>query len=316
MLFLFHGDVMNTPVDARMNLVELTEKFGSDDRCREVLEQLRWPDGPKCPRCKEDATKIANRFQYDCDSCHYQFSVTAGTIFHDSHFSLWKWFIAIYLMTESRKGISANQIKRTLGLKGYKTAWYLCQRIRKAMAEVPLEPLKGIVEFDETYIGGRRRHCGAHFTGNKTMVLGAVERGGHCHLRTETRPPTTAVMREFVEEQLGRVPAENTRVMTDEKPAYRGAIRPGTMHQSVTHSKEEYVRGDVHTNSVENAWSLFKRSIVGSYHQVSKRHLDAYLDEFEWRFNNRKNPFLFRDTLLKLIHSDKLEYKKLVQQVA
>lgn len=293
-----------------MNLVELVQNFADEKKCRAYIEALRWPTGPTCPRCKgEKIYPILERDQFVCDSCKYQFSATAGTIFHDSHLPLWKWFLAVYLMAESKKGMSANQLKRTLSVS-YKTAWYLCHRIRKAMAETNLEPLKGIVEIDETYIGGKRRHVGKGYIGNKTMVLGAIQRGGHAHLRTEKRKPTKSVLREFIQEQID---LKNTRLMTDEHPAYQGTC-PGTVHQTVNHKQEEWVRGDVHTNSIENAWSLFKRSVVGSYHKVSQKHLDAYLDEFEWRFNNRKNPYLFRDTILKLIASSNLEYKKLTAE--
>jgi transposase-like protein len=293
-----------------MNLVQLVQEFADETKCRAYLEALRWPEGLACPHCKgETISRIVKRNQFDCDSCRYQFSATAGTIFHDSHLPLWKWFLAVYLMVESKKGMSANQLKRTLKVS-YKTAWYLCHRIRKAMAEIPLEPLKGIVEIDETYIGGKRRNVGRGYRDNKTMVLGAMQRGGHAHLRVERRTPTKKVLREFIEEQVGKNCDLQTRIMTDDFAAYRGAIR-GPMHQSVNHSKYEWVRGDVHTNSVESAWSLFKRSVVGAYHKVSTKHLDAYLDEFEWRFNNRKNPYLFRDTMLKLIESPNLEYKTL-----
>lgn len=303
---------MKTPLDECMNLVELAEEFGSDDKCRTALEQLRWPEGPTCPRCKSKATKIANRFQYDCDSCHYQFSVTVGTIFHDSHLSLWKWFLATYLMTESKKGMSANQLSRTLKVS-YKTAWYLCHRIRKAMTEANPAPLKGTVELDETWIGGKRHWKGRHYLRNKTMVLGAIERGGPVRMKAEKRGknPSQKMIRQWIAEAT----APNTAYLyTDEHPAYFGIQDEDTKHESVNHKAKEYVRGDVHTNSIENAWSLFKRSVVGSYHKVSEKHLDAYLDEFEWRFNNRKNPFLFRDTILKLIASSNLEYKKLTMK--
>src|SRR6266850_6177633 len=168
-MFFLHGDAMKSPLAECMNLVELTEEFGSDDRCRLALEQLRWHKGPICPRCDSKATKIANRFQYDCDSCHYQFSVTAGTIFHDSHLSLWKWFLATYLLTESRKGMSSNQLKRMLKTT-YKTAWYLTHRIRAAMLEVAPEPLDGTVEIDETYVGGVKR--GGRPKSSKQVVIG------------------------------------------------------------------------------------------------------------------------------------------------
>ena len=152
-----------------VNLIELFKQYkGDDNECRKVLEALRWPEGKKCPRCGSSKTSRAMKegHNYNCDVCHYQFTVTAGTIFHDSHLSLWTWFLAVYLMCESKKGMSANQLKRTLGVS-YKTAWYLCHRIRKAMAEVyENEPkLNGIVEVDETYVGGKydkRRKRGRH----------------------------------------------------------------------------------------------------------------------------------------------------------
>ena len=242
---------------------------------------------------------------FECNSCRYQFSVTASTIFHDSHLPLWKWFATMYLMIESKKGISANQVKRTLGVS-YKTAWYLCHRIRSAIPEI--HKLSEVVEVDETFVGGKRQNVGHGYKGNKTVVVGAIQRGGkavlqvvddrgrqtlHQFIRNATRPDTKAIY-------------------TDEWPPYKGIEDEDTKHETVNHSQEEWVRGDVHTNSVENVWSLLKRSIVGSYHKLSTKHLDAYLDELEWRFNNRDNPYLFRDTLLKLIKSENLKYNDLI----
>lgn len=138
-----------------MNLMKLMDDFQTDDACREVLEKLRWPDGIECPRCHSKLIRNSyTRDQYDCAPCGYQFSVMAGTIFHDSHLPLKKWFVAIYLMVESTKGISANQMKRTLNVS-YKTAWYLCHRIRDAMTASAIEPLTGTIEVDETYVGGK-----------------------------------------------------------------------------------------------------------------------------------------------------------------
>src|SRR2546425_3087004 len=137
-----------------MDIVKLADQFGSEDRARTYLERRRWPDGLKCLRCgSEKISRIEDRHQFDCDSCRYQFSVTAGTIFHDSHLPLFKWFMAVYLMCESRKGISANQMKRTLKV-AYKTAWYLCHRIRAALKDADTTPLKGTVELDESWVGG------------------------------------------------------------------------------------------------------------------------------------------------------------------
>src|SRR5207248_3902663 len=148
------------------------------------LEDLRWPKGIRCPRCESPKiSRIAKRRQFDCDSCRYQFSVRVGTLFHDSKLPLWKWFLAVYLMGESRKGISANQLKRTLGVT-YKTAWYLCHRIRSAMVDENAPPLSGIVEVDETYIGGKVRGRGRGYKANKTLVVGAIERGGKLRVKT------------------------------------------------------------------------------------------------------------------------------------
>jgi transposase-like protein len=293
-----------------MNLVELVQQFADDEKCRAYIEALRWPDGVKCPRCKgEKVYSILKRDQFVCDSCSYQFSATAGTIFHDSHLPLWKWFLAVYLMAESKKGMSANQLKRTLAVS-YKTAWYLCHRIRKAIQEINPPKLSGTVEMDETWIGGKKHWKFRTYLRNKTMVVGAIQRGGPLRMKAEKRSknPSQQIIREFIAETT-KPNTEN--IYTDEHPAYFGIQDHDTKHESVNHRAKEYVRGDVHTNSIENAWSLFKRSVVGSYHKVSEKHLDSYLDEFEWRFNNRKNPYLFRDTILKLIDSPKLEYKEL-----
>jgi len=292
-----------------MNLVELTEEFGSDDKCRKVLEQLRWPKGPTCPRCESKATQIANRFQYDCDSCHYQFSVTAGTIFHDSHLSLWKWFLATYLLTESRKGMSSNQLKRMLKVT-YKTAWYLTHRIRAAMLEVAPEKLGGTVEIDETYVGGKKRRWRPK--SDKAVVIGIRQRNGDLRL-IRAEDAKSATVREIINANVG---GHVEVIMTDESAIYPWALdkMQKNLHRTVNHTRE-YAHGDVHTNTVESAFSLLKRGIVGTWHKVSAKHLPAYLDEMCFRFNNRKNQFLFRDTLIKLILSPNLEYKDLTARV-
>lgn len=293
-----------------MNLVKLIQDFADEDKARAYLEALRWPKGAACPKCKaEKVYRILKRDQFVCDSCSHQFSVTSGTIFHDTRLPLWKWLVAVYLMAESKKGISACQMQRTLKVS-YKTAWYLCHRVRKAMTEANPRPLRGIVELDETWIGGKKHWKKRTYLKNKWMVMGAMERGGDVRMKAELRSknPSQRLVREWIKETTS---PDAKRLMTDGHPAYLGIANHDKTHESVDHKAKEYVRGDVHTNSIENAWSLFKRSIVGSYHKVSAKHLDAYLDEFEWRFNNRKNPYLFRDTILKLISSSSLEYKKL-----
>jgi transposase-like protein len=297
------------------NLINLYEQFGADDeKCRKYLEALRWPAGVTCPRCTtDDVYQLAERDQYHCSGCLYHFSVTAGSIFHDSHLPLWKWFLAVYMMVESKKGMSANQLKRTLSIS-YKTAWYLCHRIRKAMDEVNPEPLTGTIELDETWVGGKRRYVGRGSLEGKTMVLGAIQRGGEIRLRVERRKKATKkILHAFVSETTD---PKAERLMTDENPAYTGIADADTTHETVNHRAEEWVRGDVHTNSVEGVWSLFKRSIVGSYHQISAKHLQSYVDEFEWRFNQRENPHLFRDTLIRLLNTSKMEFKELIEKSA
>ena len=294
---------------AEMNLPKLIAEFGSNEKCRARLTELRWPNGVTCPRCQSKSVSIiAEREQYDCNACRYQFSVTCGTIFHDTHLSLSKWFLAIYLMTESKKGMSALQMKRTLCI-AYETAWYLCHRIRAAMREINSELLRGIVEVDETYVGGKTRHMGHGYKGNKAIAIGAIQRGGKIRLQVITHA-TKAVLHKFIHDNTA---PDTEAIYTDELPAYWGINDADTRHESVCHSAEEWVRGDVHTNGIENVWSLLKRSIIGSYHRVSIKHLDAYLDELEHRYNNRKNEYIFRDTLTKLVNAAKLPYSELVK---
>jgi transposase-like protein len=298
---------------SELDLPKLIERFGSEDKCHAYLEGLRWPNGVRCPRCNSDKiSRIVKRRQFDCDACRYQFSVRVGTIFHDSKLPLWKWFLAVYIMGESKKGVSANQLKRMLGVS-YKTAWYLCHRIRATMTDDGMQ-LAGIVEADETWHGGKRPGSGSgpYSGGNKSVIVGAVERGGEVRLRLvggRDRGTLHRFLNEVVDDRA-------TAIYTDGWVGYKGIGDADTKHVAVDHAAKEWVRGDVHTNTVENVWSLFKRSVIGSYHQVSVKHLPAYLDELEWRFNNRDNPFLFRDTVLRLIQGDTLTYAQLVQSSA
>jgi transposase-like protein len=195
-------------------------------------------------------------------------------------------------------------MKRMIGVS-YKTAWYLCHRIRAAMAVANPMPLTGVVEADESWIGGRKRGSKARWRDTKTMVLGAVERGGQIRLQVDRRRPTKKVLHAFLTDNT----AELEALYTDEHGAYQGFT---DKHDTVVHHSDEWLRGEGHTNTVEGVWSLFKRSIVGSYHQLSEKHLDAYLDEFEWRFNNRHNEYLFRDTLIRLVNAEAMEYKELI----
>jgi transposase-like protein len=292
-------------VAAKMTLPKLMEDFDTDAECRAILEQLRWPEGVRCLRCDSASiSRITTRKQFDCNACRYRFSVTTGTIFNDSHLALPKWFMAVLLMCEAKKGISANQMKRTLGV-AHKTAWYLCHRIRQAMSEAQPARLGGHVECDETYVGGKGK--GYAWRDSKAVVLGALQRNGRIILRKGGDGSHYEIKR-FVYDSVSD---SAVRLITDEHMAYTGIMDEDTMHETVNHSKKEYVRGDIHTNSIEGAFGLFKRGLVGSFHQVSHKHLHRYLDEFEFKYNNRKNAFLFRETLTRLITAKPLQYVKL-----
>jgi transposase-like protein len=301
-------------VAAELDIVKLFQEYGTDEACRDYLEHLRWPYGVECPKCgSKSISRIKTRKQLDCNMCRHRFSVTTGTIFHDSHLPLPKWFAAVYLLCEAKKGMSALQLKRTLGV-AQKTAWYLCHRIRAAMVEPDAEPLSGTVEVDETYIGGKARYpergrgsSSGAWRDRKTMVMGAIERGGKLRVRVG-EDSTAKTIRGFVDDFVA---GDAEAIYTDGAHAYRTLGDADTRHEWVDHGTEEWARGNVHTNTVESAWSLFDRAVIGSYHRVSKKHLPAYLQEFEFRFNNRDNPYLFRDTLLRLIESGNLTYKTL-----
>ena len=295
-----------------MNLMKLFDKFDTDEKCRDYLESLRWPSGVACLRCGDMAVDpVRGRGQWMCRSCSYQFSVTAGTIMHDSHLPLRKWFAAVYLMCVSKKGVSANQLRSMIGTT-YRTAWHLCHRIRNAMGNDPLTgpTLVGIVEVDETLIGGKTKGRGAAYKGNKTWVAGAIERGGQ--VRVERIPN---VRRDTLHSFIDRnVRDEAEAIYTDDLKSYLGIGDADTRHETVNHSAEAWVVGDVHTNSIEGVWSLFKRSIVGTFHKMSVKHLDRYLEELEWRFNNRDNPNIFRDTMKRIVNTGTLTYRSLVAQ--
>jgi transposase-like protein len=293
-----------------MTIVDLCTTFSSDETCRELLERLRWPNGPVCPRCMNPApARLATsaKIVY-CKDCDYQFTVTANTIFHDSHLPLIKWLAATYLICESRKGMSANQIKRTLGIS-YKTAWYLCHRIRSAMASAEKVMMDGTVEMDETYIGGRKIGQGV-YAGKKAKVpvFGIKQRGGELRF-FKAEDAKSGTLAKYIKENV----SEDVEViMTDEFASYPHALdRAGqsrSKHKTVAHRAGVYVDGDITTNGIESAFSLLKRGIVGSWHKVSAKHLPAYLEEMSFRFNRRNSKTLFLETLQHMITADPLTY--------
>ena len=296
-----------------MTLPEITELFSTDDKCREVLERLRWPSGPECPRCKTSrVVRLSTNIKLLwCPDCEYQFSVTAGTIFNDSHLPLSKWFIATLLLVEARKGFSANQMKRTLGVS-YKTAWYLCHRIRAAMKEYDQTLLDGTIEIDETYVGGKKIGQGV-YAGKKAkeVVIGIRQRNGDLRF-FHAEDAKAGTLAQYIRENV----SEDVDVLvTDEFSSYPHAMTragvPASKHKTIRHKNRVYVDGDIHTNTVESAFSLLKRGIMGTWHRISAKHLAAYLDEMTFRFNRRKSPALFLDTLRHMITAPALTFEKL-----
>ncbi|MGB1219943.1 MAG: IS1595 family transposase [Alcanivoracaceae bacterium] len=258
---------------------------------REHLEAIRWPEGPVCPHCggveKIYTMKGGRAGLYKCGDCRKQFTVTVGTLFEGSKVPLNKWLMAVHLMCASKKGISSHQLHRMIGVT-YKTAWFMTHRIREAMREDHDGPLGGggkIVEADETFGNERKpRAQGKKGRGyhHKSKVFSLVERGGR--VRSFHVPSVkAATLKPILKEQL----AADSRLMTDEASQYTKVGREFAEHGVVAHGIGEYVRGDIHTNTVEGYFSIFKRGLKGSFHHISEKHLKRYLCEFDFRYNYR-----------------------------
>jgi transposase-like protein len=295
-----------------MTLPEVNSLYSTDERCRELLTKLRWPLGVECVRCKSKKVyDLPTQKKFECGECGYQFSVLTQTIFNDTHLPLETWFMAVLLLVEARKGMSANQIKRTLGIS-YKTAWYLCHRIRKAMVSTDKPMLSGTVEMDETYLGGKQHTYSKAGYGdsNKQVVVGIRQRGGDLRFfhAQDARSGTLAT---YIKENIS---SDVEVLITDELNSYPTALK-GTefqkKHKTIKHRAKIYVDGDIHTNTVESAFSLLKRGIIGTWHKVSAKHLAAYLEEMTFRFNRRKSPTLWVDTLRHMITADPLTFEDL-----
>lgn len=294
-----------------MTLKDLTQMFSTDEQCRVLLKKLRWPFGVECIRCKSKRIfEVATQKKFECVECGYQFSALTQTVFHDTHLPLETWFTAVLLLVEARKGMSANQVKRTLGVS-YKTAWYLCHRIRAAMKEAERPMLEGTVEVDETYVGGRPRRGSKPGRGTpKEIVIGIRQRGGDLRF-FHASDAQSGTLAKYIAECV----SPDVEVMvTDEFTSYPGAMKKTGLtakHKTIKHKNRVYVDGDIHTNTVENAFSLLKRGIVGTWHKISAKHLPAYLAEMEFRFNRRRNPDLFVDTLRHMVTAPVLTFEKL-----
>jgi len=280
----------------------IPESAQNEVSARAFVESILWPNGPVCPHCeskdvyrmtpKAGSTKPGRAGLLRCRACEKQFTVTVGTIFESSHIPLHKWLMAVHFMTASKKGISAHQLHRMLGVT-YKAAWFMAHRVRHAMQDGPLAAkLRGKVEVDETYIGGKQdnRSNDVRRRGvmpKKVQVVALVSRAG----RART---FRAKMRNLPQERIqnairANVTKEST-IYTDKSGVYKG-IGPSFKggHDSVNHSMSQYVKsGNVHTNTVESYFSLLKRGIMGVFHHVSGQHLDGYCDEFSFRWNTKK----------------------------
>lgn len=289
------------------NLSALAKHFSDENSARQLLEHMRWPSGVVCPRCGGDSPyKItpkasgknpARQGLYKCRACRKQFSSTTGTIFESSHVAVSKWLLAIHLICASKKGLSAHQLHRMLGVT-YRAAWFMNHRLRHAMAsEAGVFPmLSGVVEADETYIGGRRRigptnkedraklATGRPGPNDKklTPVVALVERKGRMAMF-----PVERVDGRTLQDAIRARVSPDTDMITDELHGYGGLVNGFKSHRTIKHSKKQYVSGDVHTNTVEGIFSLLKRGIVGVFHHVSKGHLHRYCDEFTFRYNTR-----------------------------
>lgn len=282
-----------------LNLSQIAKRFSDEAEAWKHIEALRWPDGPVCPHCgvvdhayllepKSGARTsrkgtVSARRLWKCGSCRQPFSVLVGTIFEDSKIPLSKWILAFHLMCAGKNGVSAHELHRSLGIT-YKSAWFMAHRIRLVMERPPLsDKLSGIVEADETYVGGKAKGKRGRGALNKTPVVTLVERDGAARSK---------VMKKVTAENVGALLTEHVdqhaALMTDGYPVYRKPGKQFASHQTVDHAKGEYVRGDAHSNTVEGFFSQLKRSIDGTYHHVSERHLDRYLAEFDYRYSNRK----------------------------
>lgn len=323
-----------------MHLIDVVKKFPDKETCLEYLAKLRWPNGITCMKCgvigddqfrkfttnettrtrfskrqnKTVEVKVPSRSLYECKGCGYQFAATTGTIFHNSHLPLEKWFQAVAMILEAKKGMSALQVCRHLGVDqiNYKPIWHLCHRIRKAMTEDGLVLDAEAVEVDEAYLGPRVRSHNRQarpLRRNKDTVLGMVERGGRLKLvpvadakNTILKPP----MEKHISEKVATI-------YTDGHPIYVFAVKDkwNGKHKTIDHERA-YVVGSTHTNTIENAFSLFKRGVYGTFHKVSAKHLARYCDEFSYRFNRRHSqPGMFEETVKGLLNGEPLTYKSL-----
>lgn len=271
----------------KQNVRQFFQQFPDDNTCLEHLFNLKYGQGFECPKCEKSAKwyPLKSQRAYSCQWCGHHIHPTVGTLFESSRTPLQLWFYAIYLFTTTRHGVSAKELQRQLGVT-YKTAWRMGHEIRKYMAELDGdEPLDGFVEVDETYIGGKSKGKRGRGAEGKTIVVGMMERNGDI---------ITEVVDNVKKNTLQAVVQENveagSHIYTDELRSYNGLVQLGYGHSKVNHGSGEYVSGDTHVNGVEGYWSILKKSLKSTHIHVSRKHMNNYMKEFEFRFNSRQNP--------------------------
>ena len=292
----------------QMTISQWERAFPDDTACMAYLAKHRWPVAIHCPRCgAENPYELPSRpFHWQCTECApggstgYRFSVTVGTVFENTNVGLRTWFRVIHTMLTSKKGVSAHQIYRTMGFGSYRTAWHMCHRIRAGLADHKFRKLLGIVEVDETYVGGKdknkhwdKRSGGGGGEGSgKSIVIGAASRKGNVVARV-IENTKTETFEEFVREVVS---TDVSLLNTDEHSSYR-RLSPDYPHHAVRHQAKQYVVGAIHTNTIEGFWSIFKRGIMGTFHKVSRKYLPLYVAEFQFRYNNRANADIFVEAI-------------------
>jgi len=303
--------------DTPKSLIQAVVYYSDLDRCEAKMSRVKWSDGkPECPVCgSKHIGRIASRRMYQCKDkdCRKQFSVKIGTIFEDSPLGLDKWFVAVWCIANAKNGISSHELGRALGIT-QKSAWFMLHRIREAMKTGSFRKLQGTIESDETFVGGKAENMHKakrekKITGrgpvNKTAVQGIMQRGGE--VRTFVVPNIEGMT---LRTNVARNVEHGSKVYTDAATGYSGLARR-FVHSTVDHVRE-YVRGDVHTNSIENVWSLFKRCIKGIWTHIAPFHVHRYAEEEAWRFNNRKIDDGARfDRLLSMVNGKRLTYRRL-----
>ena len=309
-----------------LNLVELAQKYSDPDKARKLLEEMRWPNGPVCPRCQNDGNgKSISKLNaqsgsrsgvrkgvYFCGACRKQFSATIGTVFEGSHIPISKWLMAMFIICSSKKAVSAHQLHRMLGIT-YKTAWFMAHRTRFAMTpnHYSVPKLNGTVEVDETFVGGKGDRTTK--SARKTPIVALVERGGKSRVLV-----VSSVTQKNLGAALNECVSKDATVNTDEHAGYRNPLKHWKQHHAVNHSKAEYQRKNpdgsiASTNTAESFFSLLKRGVYGSFHHVSREHLWRYANEFSFRWNHRKmtdGERMFQ--LIPMVENKRLTYRHCV----